>query len=154
MNDEIAGAIFSLIFRNKSPTGKYRSASFALTVGKQVVETIQCGGENLLPIIQHLWREMENTEIFMALKEDMRVYIISQLDPEKLGVLLQVMGRVLDSLQEDLAPLRNNPALLRAAILTLRTMNSVLNYDFYISLFYLIFLVFSLFTYQGHAYFY
>lgn len=90
------------------------------------METIESGGQNLLPSLQYLWRELEETELFLALKEDLRAFVIAHTDPEKLDVLMKLLGRVLSTLREDLSPLRNNPALLRTAMLSLRAINSVL----------------------------
>lgn len=90
------------------------------------MKTIESGGQNLLPTLQYLWREMERTDIFLALKEDLKALLVTHFDPEQLEVLVEVLSRIVITLREDLVQIRNNPALLRTAILALRSINSVL----------------------------
>lgn len=98
------------------------------------MEIIQNGGENLLPTIQHLFRQLESTAIFQALKEDFAAFIASHSDPEQREVLVEVFARIVATLKEDLAPLKNNPTLLWATLLILRNINTVLSIFFLFTL--------------------
>lgn len=106
-------------------TKEIQSYNFLMRkVGKQIVEIIQTGGESLHTTIQHLFRQLESTAIFQALKEDVVAFIVSHSDPEQREALEEVLARVMATLQDDLAPLKNNPTLLWMTLLTLRNINA------------------------------
>ena len=97
------------------------------TAGKQIVEIIRTGGEDLLPIFQNLLAKLEHTAIFQELKEDLAAFIDSHSYPYQREALQEVLAQTEATLKSDLAPLKNNPTLLWVTFLTLRNINTVLS---------------------------
>ncbi|KAK4303603.1 hypothetical protein Pmani_024402 [Petrolisthes manimaculis] len=93
---------------------------------EKIITTIATGGEDIRESLEQVLEWVEGTRIYQLAKEDLLEKLVERLmNPEEMKGLQVILERMETQVEEDLEPLRDNPALIWLAVLSGGNVNTL-----------------------------
>lgn len=92
---------------------------------ERVITAIATGGEDIRASVDRVLKWVEGTRIYQLAKDDLVEELLDILNQQEMESLQEVLVRMDKQLEEDMAPLRDNPVLIWLAVLSGHNINTV-----------------------------